>query len=222
MSSCITTTTVIKNCDNPIYRLLNPILTGGLGSLERILDKGMLTPYCGCCPCPEDEPSIYILGKVEDFLNFFSSGVENVSCCSTFNEAINQMRCLLKDGDIYTNNGNNYYSDEFDYLLSQGIIEVGLINNQSQLMIIIEWYKSNISILSKKKIDLFDILDLILQKTIVITCNQYNAGTSISSLETYLKLYEAVGSPDFQIGKPCCINLFAEPEKANLIKNGVG
>lgn len=225
MSSCITTTTVIKNCDNPIERLLNPILTGGIDSFERILDKGMITPYCGCCPCPEDDYGLYFLGSAEEFGQFYEGlsmqNGENISCCSTFNEAVNEMKCFLRDRNFAV--GGSSYTSEFDYLLSQGIIEYGLINGQSQLMVIINWYKSNYSILSKKKINLIDILDLIFgyqSKGIVITCNGFNAGTSISSVETFFKLAESVGPSDTEMNT-CCINILAEPRLATIIKNGI-
>jgi hypothetical protein len=224
--SCITTTTVIRDCINPLEKFLNSILSSGdTESIERLLDKGLVSPDCHCCPCPEGEPSLYFLGSIERFLilNESFGGFENATCCSEFNDAINEMKCHLDVGPIRI--GNSSWPTALDYILEKGIVEFGLINGESQLPFILEWYNSNINFLQKKKIQLIEILEIISNKGLVLSCNQSDSGSILASVETYFKAVEAIGINLNEISETCCINIFGNASDVshviNILNNGI-
>lgn len=226
--SCITTTTVIRNCINPLEKFLNSIISGiAIDSLERILDKGVIMPDCHCCPCPEDEPNLYYIGSVERFLllNESYGGFNNITCCSTFNETIYEMKCYLEGGPVKSQfliNGENEWDTAFDFLLHIGLIEFGLINGESQLSIILNWYKSNIEFLTKNKISLFQVLEPILTKGLVLSCNQLNAGSILASVETYFKAVELVNPVQAgAVSQTCCINIFGGLSVSSSVINAL-
>jgi hypothetical protein len=223
--SCITTTTVIRNCTNPLEKFLNSIISSGdVASIDRILDKGLISSDCHCCPCPEDETNLYFLGSIEEFLflNEVYGGFQNATCCSEFNNAINEMKCHLDVGPIRI--GNSSWPTALDYILEKGIVEFGLINGESQLPFILNWYNSNISFLQKKKIQLVEIFEVIFNKGLVLSCNQFNAGSVLASVETYLKAAESIVGQG-QIAETCCINIFGNASDVshviNILNNGI-
>jgi hypothetical protein len=125
------------------------------------------------------------------------------------------MKCHLDVGPIRI--GNLHWQTAFEYILDKGLVEFGLINGESQLPFILNWYNSNIIFLQKKKIQLIEILDIILNKGIVFSCNRLGTSSIISSLESYLKYAEAVDQSE--ISETCCINIFGNISQTyNIIK----
>jgi hypothetical protein len=211
MSSCISTTTIIRDCKNPIEDLLSIILkTGDLDSLKNILDKGIMKSSCGiCCPCPENGKGLYFLGSISTFYdleNILISQSEQVgffnnnTCCSSFGDAIKEINCYMS-GPTF---------DQYEYLLEKGIVEIGLINGESQLYPIIDWYNSNIEFLLKKKIKLIDVLQIILLRGIVFFCSDIDSQYYLLSVSAYQSLQEQTSEfnlPD----DTCCINIMGDP-----------
>jgi hypothetical protein len=209
--SCISTTTSLPNtnCTNLIewtFSKFTEIFGKGQDkllpqeSIDRILDKGMVLPKCNfCCPCTS---APYVFASVETYLKYGEAVTpENAErCCNQFNSAIE---------DYLECHGLNN-SQTWDYILDKGIIESNLIQGNSQLPYIFEWINLIISTGQSGNTTATEIFDRILDKGVVVWCNDETGDISIASVETFLKLAEVVNGLD--ASDVCCTNIYASVE----------
>lgn len=122
------------------------------------------------------------------------------SCLHPVEIFLKEITNLAVNGDL-TPDCNNGFDECFqelgnivnlDRLLDKGLIEEGTILGDTKLCTLVNFFKNNDFNLDQPNSSTLDeIMDRILDKGIIIDCNQ---GTlTISSVETYLKYAEAVG-----------------------------
>lgn len=208
---CLTTTTTNYNgpaCTNPIEWLFGKFTetigkgtnkTNAQDAVDRILDKGIVMPDCDfCCPCPD---GTYVLASVETFLKW-AEAVAPIEvpgrCCNEFSPAI--------EGFL---DCHGQSAEGWDRLLDKGIVEWGLIENNSQLPYIFQWIDQILISGGAGSVSASEIIDRIIDKGIVIYCNEETGEIVIASVETYLKYAEAADSGG---GETCCNNVFASVE----------
>jgi len=209
---CLTTTTTNYNgstCTNPLEWIFGKFTESvGKGQnkitaadgIDRILDKGIVMPNCDfCCPCPD---GVYSLASVETFLKLAEAiGIDDPGrCCNQFNPSIEEfLEC------------HGQSAETWDRLLDKGIVEWGLIENKSQLPFLFEWINQILLSGGAGSSSAAEIIDRILDKGIVIFCNEETGEIVIASVETYLKYAEAVGLTEIGYST-CCNNIFASVE----------
>ena len=159
---------------------------------------------------------LYLLASVETSLKFFeavwlySTNTPLMDCCLHYKASVEISLYLGETLEMNIPNNLKSCSTNFnyciDYLLStftagevdrfldKGIVEYGSISGQSQICTIKDFidlsYNSQDKITSTKQ----EILDRFLDKGLVVSC--FNGEMSISSVETFLKWYEAYIYPD--------------------------
>ena len=212
--SCYTTTTLYPCGTNLLDWLLSnndQILGKGSNklypqeTLDRMLDKGIVTTKCNvCCPC---EDGGYVLASVETFLKYAEALVNNNgaeftgdTCCSSFPAAVESTldECFTAPNIDCT-----------DRILDKGIVEQGLINGQSQLQHFIDWIISIMPLVGTTT-TACEIFEKIIDKGIVILCEKDTDRVIIASVETFLKWNEAI-VPEINV-VTCCTNVHASVE----------
>jgi hypothetical protein len=166
--------------------------TSSIEILDRVLDKGDVSPLCNdCCPCGD----IYVLASVETFLqltsglNWFGLSEDcpavglswQVNCCTD--------NCVEKLKEI----GG---AELVDRLLDKGIVEYSLLGGKSMLCTLYDYFVQT----NATEQEIKDALDIILDKGVVFKCyrdisqnvNGELSQTVFASVETFLKLYEAL------------------------------
>jgi hypothetical protein len=222
--SCYTTTTLFPCGTNLLDWLLSnndQILGKGSNksypqeTLERILDKGIVTTKCNvCCPC---EDGGYVLASVETFLKYAEALVNNNeaeftgdTCCSSFPAAVES----TLDECFTTSNINCT-----DRILDKGIVEQGLINGQSQLQHAIDWIISIMPLVGTTS-TACEILERIIDIGIVIFCEKDTDRVIIAGVETFLKWNEAIVPEINQV--TCCTNVHASVETYLIYAEVIG
>lgn len=181
-------------------------------ALDRFLDKGIFLPESSEICCPTCGP--YVLASVETFLKFAeaedcTSGQGICNCCARVYASV---ETYLKYAEAVGNDGiadcqNNetfidcleeiqstYTEEEIDRLLDKGLVEYGSLGTpaSTQLCLLNTFVLSSFNLQTVNPSSRPEILDRILDKGIVIDCN--DGETVIAGIETYLKYKEAVGS----------------------------
>jgi hypothetical protein len=212
-----TTTTVGPTCINPLEWILGKF-TQSIGkginkttppeAIGIILDKGIVMPNCDfCCPCPD---GVYSLASVETFLKLEEAiEIDDPGrCCNEFNPSIEEfLDCHGRNVEVW------------DRLLDKGIVEWGLIEDNSQLPFLFEWI--NQVLISGGGASAPAILDVFLDKGVVIFCNEETEEIVIASVETYLKYAELPGLTG-EGYSTCCNNVFASVETYLKYAEAVG
>lgn len=180
--------------------------------LDRLLDKGYVMPVgdSGIC-CPTCGP--YVLASVETFLKYAEAvgltgpEITEKCCTNAFASVETYLKYLEAVGT--PNSCNNGFTQEVNTLLDalgtpeavdrvqdKGIVESGSVNTDlsssiSDLQDLIEAMFSHPNNVNASFSSLAEILDRILDKGIVLYCDEENL--VLASVETYLKFAEAYG-----------------------------
>lgn len=193
-------------------------VSSSLEYLDRLLDKGEVSPQCDCCPCS----NIYVFASVETALKFLEAvgWIENQEQCSErsyFTDCCTD-NCIDKLEDLY---GTNLT----DRILDKGVYEYSLLGTKSILCDLYNYLKDNNVGLD----DAIDFADRLLDKGVVFQC--YGENQILASVETYLKYAEAVGITDCVNpqnpceclpSEQCCLSVTASVETYLKYAEAVG
>jgi hypothetical protein len=165
--------------------------------LDRILDKGIVYNDIIEEELSSYEDSVFVLASVETFLKFSEATGSEVSL-DIYAGTETYLKFSEAVGEPITRNRESFMpaitkivdmSDQDSRLLDKGIVESGNYSLLNRLII-----KLVPSMYDKEKTSYAEAIDRLLDKGIVFSISRI--GITISSVETFLKLIEAVRSKD--------------------------
>lgn len=173
--------------------------------LDRLLDKGVISPQCtSCCP---DCGNFYILASVESYLKFYDAvSPDNLppiqeECCTNICE---------KELQSYSND------QDFDRFLDKGIVEYSTFNGKSFICYVVDYFKNNESALGSSSFA--EVLDRILDKGIIIYCDGENQ--IVASVDVFIAYLENT-NVEISYGEDCCISVVASIETYLTYVDGI-
>jgi len=166
-----------------------------INTISDILDKGVIEPICNSC-CPNCG-NVYFFGGVYAFSNFSNIGIVrsellDVGQCCT-NSCLPQLEEYIG-------------GEKYQLLLEKGILEYSLIGNESFVCNLLQQAEEG----GLSGTALYDVIDMILTKGLVIFCDGDLKLTS--SVETFLKYIESAYPSGFPLTDICCFTLTCETE----------
>ena len=178
-------------------------------NLTRYLDRGSNDAECNTC-CP-DCGNIYVFGRVETFLKL----AEALGATFQPEPVISETPCCYKRcvTELYDYLGSQ---ENIDRVLDKGIVEYSTIQGTSFICLLLDFAREN----DLSGDDLQELLDVILNKGIVVCCN--NGNTTIASVDTWLQWAEAMGYPYITAETACCLDSLASVEQYLKLAEALG
>lgn len=176
-----------------------------IDTISDILDKGVIEPICdSCCPsCSQ----VYFFGGVDAFSNFSNIGIVR-------SELLDVGQCCTKS--CLPQLEEYIGGEKYQLLLEKGILEYSLIGNESFVCNLMQQAEEG----GVSGTALYDIIDMILDKGLVIFCD--NDIKQTASVETFLKYVEAAYPSGFPLTDICCFTLTCETETYLAFIEGTG